>query len=63
MAAATVLIAADNSQPPALSDPVSAPVTQPFPAAIPAAVDHSRSYSNDAWNEIVEFADEEDFHF
>ena len=62
-AAATVLIAADNSQPPALSDPVSAPVTQPFPAAIPAAVDDSRSYSNDAWNEIVEFADEEDFHF
>ena len=62
-AAATVLIAADNSQPPALSEPVSAPVTQPFPAAIPAAVDDSRSYSNDAWNEIVEFADEEDFHF
>jgi hypothetical protein len=62
-AAAAVLIAADDSQPPALPDPVSAPVTQPFPAAIPAAVDHSRSYSNDAWNEIVEFADEEDFHF
>ena len=50
-AAATVLITADNSQPPAFPDPVSAPATQPFPAAIPAAVDHSHS----AWDE--------DFHF
>ena len=61
-AAATVLITADNTQPPAFPDPVSAPVTQPSPAAIPAVVDHSHSASNDAWNEIVEFVDEEDFH-
>ena len=47
-AAATVLITADNSQQPALPDPVSAPVTQPSPSAIPAAVDHSHSASNDA---------------
>ena len=54
-AAATILITADNSQQPALPDPVSAPVTHLSPAAIPAAVDHSHSYSNDAWNEIIEF--------
>ena len=64
-AAATVVITADNSQPPAFPDPVSALVTQPSPAAIPAAVDHSHSASasNHAWNEIVDFADEDDFHF
>ena len=58
MAAATVLIIADNLQPLALPDPVSAPVIQPAPAAMPAAVAHS-----DAWNEIIEFANEDDFHF
>lgn len=47
-AAATVLIAADNTHPPASSDPVSASVTQPF--------------STDAWDEVIEFPDEDDFH-
>ena len=52
MAAATVLITADNFLPLALHVLVSAP------AAIPATVVHS-----DAWIEIIEFADGDDFHF